>query len=101
MQHKSPLTPEAKLLLDQITVRAKAKSRGRIPKLLAKKRGDLKRMPLTGRAALKAIAGATVRFSGLGTVDPAARNASQISAVICGLCVFQPNFGQSRAHPHA
>jgi hypothetical protein len=56
MQHKSPLTPEAKLLLDQITVRAKAKSRGRIAKLLAKKRGDLKRMPLTGRAALKAIA---------------------------------------------
>ena len=39
MQHKSPLTPEAKLLLDQITVRAKAKSRGRIPKLLAKNRG--------------------------------------------------------------
>ncbi len=33
----------------------KAKARGRIAKLKAKQRGDLSRMPLTGRAALDAI----------------------------------------------
>jgi hypothetical protein len=32
-----------------------AKSRGRIDKMKAKQRGDLKRMPLTGKAALEAI----------------------------------------------
>jgi hypothetical protein len=33
----------------------------------------------------------------LGTVDPAAKKTSQTSASICGLYVFQPNFGQSRS----
>lgn len=33
----------------------KRKARGRIEKMKAKQRGDLKRMPLTGRAALEAI----------------------------------------------
>lgn len=35
--------------------RKKAKARGRIEKLKAKQRGDLKRMPLEGKAALAAI----------------------------------------------
>lgn len=56
MTRKSPLTQEAQLLADQIEARRKAKARARIAKLLAKKRGDLKRMPLSGRAALRAIA---------------------------------------------
>jgi hypothetical protein len=56
MTRKSPLTPEAALLLREIEARRKAKSRARIATLLAKKRGALKRMPLSGKAALKAIA---------------------------------------------
>jgi hypothetical protein len=55
MQYASPLTPEAELLLNEIENRRRAKARGRIAKMLAKKRGDLRRMPLTGKAALAAI----------------------------------------------
>jgi hypothetical protein len=55
MNHRSPLTPEALALAKAIEDRRLAKSRARIAKLLAKKRGDLRRMPLTGRAALAAI----------------------------------------------
>ena len=56
MTRKSALTAEALLLADQIETRRKAKARARIARMLAKKRGDLKRMPLSGRAALRAIA---------------------------------------------
>jgi hypothetical protein len=56
MTRKSPLTAEALLLAEQIEIRRRAKSRARIAKLLAKKRGDLKRMPLSGKLALAAIA---------------------------------------------
>jgi len=56
MVRKSPLGPEAVKLLQGIEARRKAKSRARIATLIAKKRGDLKRMALTGRLALKAIA---------------------------------------------
>jgi hypothetical protein len=56
MTRKSPLTAEALLLAAQIESRRKAKSRARIAKLLAKKRGDLRKMPLSGKAALHAIA---------------------------------------------
>jgi hypothetical protein len=55
MVRRSPLTAEAKLLADQIETKRLAKARGRIAKLLAKKRGELKRMPLTGKAASAAI----------------------------------------------
>jgi hypothetical protein len=55
MNHRSPLTPEAELLAKAVEDRRLAKARGRIAKLLAKKRGDLKRMPLSGKAALAAI----------------------------------------------
>jgi hypothetical protein len=55
MVRRTPLTVEEQLLLDQIEARRRAKARGRIAKLLAKKRGELKRMPLSGKAALAAI----------------------------------------------
>ena len=55
IRYYSPLTAEAMLLLNEIENKRKAKSRGRIAKLLAKKRGDLKRMPLSGKAASAAI----------------------------------------------
>jgi len=55
MVRKSPLDAEGALLLRQFEARAKAKSRARIAKLLAKRRGDLQRMPLSGKAALAAI----------------------------------------------
>jgi hypothetical protein len=55
MRYASPLTAEAKALLQQLEDRRRLKSRNRIAKLLAKQRGDLKRMPLSGRAALAAI----------------------------------------------
>ena len=55
MVRRSPLTAEARLLADEVEQRRLAKSRARIAKLLAKKRGELKKMPLTGRAALAAI----------------------------------------------
>jgi hypothetical protein len=55
MVRKSPLSPEGTQLLQQIEARRKTKAKGRINKLLAKRRGDLKRMPLSGKAALEAI----------------------------------------------
>jgi len=55
MVRRSPLTPEATLLRNEIEKRRRAKARGRIAKMLAKRRGDLKRMPLSGKAALAAI----------------------------------------------
>jgi hypothetical protein len=55
MVRHSPLSPEAKLLADEIETKRRAKSLARIAKLLAKQRGDLKRMPLSGKAALAAI----------------------------------------------
>jgi hypothetical protein len=55
MVRRSPLTPEATLLAKAIESRRLAKSRARIAKLLAKKQGHLRRMPLSGKAALTAI----------------------------------------------
>jgi hypothetical protein len=55
MVRRSALTPEAKLLLDQAEAKRLAKSRARIAKLLATKRGDTQRMPPSGKAALAAI----------------------------------------------
>jgi len=55
MRHKTPLTPEAHLLATAIEARRLAKARARIAKLLAKKRGDMSKMPLSGKAALAAI----------------------------------------------
>ena len=55
MVRRSPLSAEAKLLADAIETRRLAKSRARIAKLKAKQRGDLAKMPLSGRAALAAI----------------------------------------------
>ena len=56
MQYASPLCAVGQLLLAEIEDRRRAKARGRISKLLAKKRDDLRKMPLTGKAALAAIA---------------------------------------------
>ena len=55
MRRKSPLCAVGQLLLEQIENRRRAKSRARIAKLKAKLRGDLKRMPPSGAAALAAI----------------------------------------------
>jgi hypothetical protein len=55
MVRRSPLSAEAKLLADAIETKRRAKARARIAKLQAKKRGELKRMPLSGSAALAAI----------------------------------------------
>jgi hypothetical protein len=55
MIHRSPLSPEAKLLAAEIESRRLAKARARIAKLLAKQRGDLRKMPLSGKAAVAAI----------------------------------------------
>jgi hypothetical protein len=55
MNHRSPLTPEAELLAKAIEEKRLAKSRARIAKLKAKQRGDLRKMPLSGKAALAAI----------------------------------------------
>jgi hypothetical protein len=55
MTRKSALSPEARLLADEIENRRLAKSRARVAKLLAKQRGDLNKMPPSGKAALAAI----------------------------------------------
>jgi hypothetical protein len=55
MVRHSPLTAEAKLLAEAIEAKRRAKSLARIAKLKAKQRGDLAKMPLTGKAALRAI----------------------------------------------
>jgi hypothetical protein len=49
MTRKSPLTAEALLLAEIIEARRKAKAHARIAKLLAKKRGNLRKMPLSGK----------------------------------------------------
>ena len=55
MVRRSVLSPEAKLMLETAEAKRLAKARARITKMLAKKRGDLERMPLSGKAALAAI----------------------------------------------
>jgi hypothetical protein len=55
MVRRSQLSAEAKLLQEQIENKRRAKSRARIAKMLAKKRGETTRMPLSGKAALAAI----------------------------------------------
>ena len=55
MVRRSTLTAEAKLLADEIESRRLAKARARIATLKAKQRGDRRKMPLSGRAALAAI----------------------------------------------
>ncbi len=53
---KSPLSAVAELIAAELALKKRAKALARIANLLAKKRGDLKKMPLSGRMALKAIA---------------------------------------------
>ena len=55
MVRRTKLTAEALLLQEQIEDRRRAKAKARIAKMLAKKRGHTKRMPLSGKAALAAI----------------------------------------------
>jgi len=55
MVRRSPLDAEALLLQEQVENKRRAKARGRIAKMLAKKRGETRRMPLNGKAALEAI----------------------------------------------
>ncbi len=55
MIRRTPLSPEAQLLANEVEIKRLLKARNRIAKMLAKKRGDMKKMPLSGKAALKAI----------------------------------------------
>jgi hypothetical protein len=55
MVRKSPLSQEALLLAEQIEHRRLIKARARIDRLKSKKRGDLRKMPLSGKAALAAV----------------------------------------------
>ncbi len=55
MIRKTPLSPEAALLANEIEIKRLLKARNRIAKMLAKKRGHTNRMPLSGKAALAAI----------------------------------------------
>lgn len=55
MTRKSELSAQAAAIAAQIELKRKQKTQARIAKMLAKKRGDLKRMPLSGKAALEAI----------------------------------------------
>jgi hypothetical protein len=55
MVRRSALSAEAKLMAAELEDKRRAKARARIAKLLAKKRGDLQKMPLSGKAALAAI----------------------------------------------
>jgi hypothetical protein len=52
---RNKLDPVAAEIANQQETTKRAKSRGRVEKMKAKQRGDLKKMPLTGRAALDAI----------------------------------------------
>lgn len=54
---RKKLDPVAEQIAAEQQTTKQAKARGRIEKLKAKQRGDLKRMPLTGKAALAAIRG--------------------------------------------
>lgn len=55
-----PKTPEDQKVLAEIEAAKKAKTGARIANLKAKKAGDTQKMPLTGKAALAAIAAAAV-----------------------------------------
>ena len=52
---RKKLDPVAAEIAAEQEATKKAKARGRIEKMKAKQRGDLKKMPLTGKAALAAI----------------------------------------------
>lgn len=52
---RKKLDPVAEQIKAEQEATKRAKGRGRIEKMKAKQRGDLKKMPLTGRAALDAI----------------------------------------------
>ena len=56
LQRSQP-SPQAEAIKAEIAAKkkAKAKAKARIETMKAKQRGDLKRMPLTGKAALEAI----------------------------------------------
>lgn len=57
LRRQKPGTPIGEQIAAEQAATKKAKARGRIDKMKAKQRGDLKRMPLTGKAALAAIRG--------------------------------------------
>jgi len=52
---RKKLDPVAAEIASQQEATKRVKARGRIDKMKAKRRGDLKRMPLSGKAALDAI----------------------------------------------
>jgi hypothetical protein len=52
---RKALDPVAEQIKAEQEATKRAKARGRIERMKAKQRGDLKKMPLTGRAALDAI----------------------------------------------
>jgi hypothetical protein len=52
---RKKLDPVAEQIKADQEATKKAKARGRIDRMKAKQRGDLKKMPLTGKAALAAI----------------------------------------------
>lgn len=54
---RTKLDPVAQAIKDEQDELKRTKSRGRIETMKAKQRGDTKRMPLSGRAALEAIRG--------------------------------------------
>jgi hypothetical protein len=55
---RKKLDPVAEEIVAEQAAVKKQKARGRIATMKAKQRGDLKKMPLTGKAALAAIRGA-------------------------------------------
>ena len=57
LRRQDNTSPVADQIRQEQAETKKAKARGRIDKMKAKQRGDLKRMPLTGKAALAAIRG--------------------------------------------
>ena len=59
---RKKLDPVAEQIKTEQEATKKAKARGRIEKMKAKQRGDLKKMPLTGKAALAAIRWHGVNF---------------------------------------
>lgn len=54
-REKATLDPAATEILKEQEETKRKKARGRIEKMKAKQRGDLKKMPLSGKAALEAI----------------------------------------------
>jgi hypothetical protein len=55
MVRRSALSAEAKALAAELEAKRLLKARARIARLKAKQQGHLGRMPLTGKAALRAI----------------------------------------------